>query len=424
MQIVLIGVSHRTAPLEVRERLAFTPEQARRAAEELRAERILGESVVLSTCNRSELYGVPADESADGITSLENYLVGFHKVDAAALNGALYRHRDGEAVRHVFRVAAGLDSMLLGEAEILGQLRDAYQAALETHSTGPVLNRMFQAALEVGKRVRSETEIATRPMSVAFAGVKLAEQIFGKLKNRSALILGAGAVSEQVVEHLRNRGIARLLVANRSRDRATELAARFGGEVVPWAEIEEALRTPDMVVTSVSAKEPILSRALIERVMNARENRALFAIDLGVPRNVARDAGELYNVYLYNVDDLSGIVEENKRARAGEIPRAEAIVSEHVAKFETWQAGVQINAVVEQLRAKLRNEGEAMLRERLNGADLPPGERERLEKITGDVMNRFVMNRVERLRHERDAGQRLADLEALRRLFGLDRGAE
>lgn len=154
--------------------------------------------------------------------------------------------------------------------------------------------------------------------------------------------------------------------------------------------------------------------------MNARENRALFVIDLGVPRNVARDAGELYNVYLYNVDDLSGIVEENKRARAGEIPRAEAIVDEHVAKFETWQAGVQINAVVEQLRAKLRNEGEAMLRERLNGADLPRDEREKLEKVTSDVMNRFVMNRVERLRQERDAGLRLADLEALRRLFDLD----
>lgn len=424
MQIVLIGVSHRTAPLEMRERMAFTPEQAKRAAEELRAERILGETVVLSTCNRSELYGVPAEESADGLRSLESYLIAFHKLDASALNGALYRHRDADAVRHVFRVAAGLDSMLLGEAEILGQLRDAYQAALEAHWTGPVLNRMFQAALEVGKRVRSETEIATRPMSVAFAGVKLAEQIFGKLKNRSALILGAGSVSEQVVEHLRNRGIARLLVANRSKERATALAAQFGGEVVPWEELEEALRAPDMVVSSVSAEEPILTRELVERVMLARENRALFMIDLGVPRNVARDAGELYNTYLYNVDDLGGIVEENKRARAGEIPRAEAIVNEHVAKFEAWQAGVQINAVVEQLRAKLRSEGETVLRERMHGAELPEAERERLEKITGEVMNRFVMTRVERLRHERDASQRLADLEALRRLFDLDGEAQ
>ena len=422
MQIVLIGVSHRTAPVEVRERLAFTPDEARRAAEELRAKRILGESVVLSTCNRSELYGVPADESADGLRSLEDFLVGFHKLDAAALNGALYRHRDADVVRHVFRVAAGLDSMLLGEAEILGQLRDAYQAALEARVTGPVMNRMFQAALEVGKRVRSETEIATRPMSVAFAGVKLAEQIFGKLKNHTALILGAGAVSEQVVEHLRGRGIARLLVANRSSERAAELAGRFGGEVAPWNELERALTAPDMVVCSVSAEEPVLTRALLERAMAARENRALFLIDLGVPRNVARDAGDLYNTYLYNVDDLSGIVEENKRARVGEIPRAEAIVNEQVTKFETWQAGVQINTVLEQLRAKLNREGEDFLRERLNGADLVQGEREHLEKVTSDVLNRFVVARVERLRQERDPSQRLADLETLRRLFDLDGG--
>jgi len=422
LQIVLIGVSHRTASVEVRERLAFTPDEARRAAEELRAMKILGESVVLSTCNRSELYGVPADESADGLRSLENFLVEFHKLDATALNGALYRHRDADVVRHVFRVAAGLDSMLLGEAEILGQLRDAYQAALEARVTGPVMNRMFQAALEVGKRVRSETEIATRPMSVAFAGVKLAEQIFGKLKNHTALILGAGAVSEQVVEHLRGRGIARLLVANRSSERAAELARRFGGEVAPWNDLEQALIAPDMVVCSVSAEEPVLTRPLLERAMAARENRALFLIDLGVPRNVARDAGELYNTYLYNVDDLSGIVEENKRARVGEIPRAESIVNEHVAKFEAWQAGVQINAVLEQLRAKLNREGEEFLRERMNSAILPEGERAHLERVTSDVLNRFVMARVERLRQERDPSQRLADLETLRRLFELDGG--
>jgi glutamyl-tRNA reductase len=422
LQIVLIGVSHRTAPVEVRERLAFTPDEARRAAEELRAKKILGEIVVLSTCNRSELYGVPADESEDGLRSLENFLVDFHKLDAAALNGALYRHRDAEVVRHVFRVAAGLDSMLLGEAEILGQLRDSYQAALQARVTGPVMNRMFQAALEVGKRVRSETEIATRPMSVAFAGVKLAEQIFGKLRNHTALILGAGAVSEQVVEHLRGRGIARLLVANRSSERAAELAGRFGGEVAPWNDLEQALIAPDMVVCSVSAEEPVLTRPLLERAMAQRENRALFLIDLGVPRNVARDAGELYNTYLYNVDDLSGIVEENKRARVGEIPRAEAIVNEHVAKFEAWQAGVQINVVLEQLRAKLNREGEGFLRERLSGAELAKGEREHLEKVTAHVLNRFVVARLERLRQERDPSQRLADLETLRRLFDLDGG--
>ncbi len=203
------------------------------------------------------------------------------------LGASLYKRRDRDAVRHLFRVAAGLDSMLLGEAEILGQVRDAYQIALDHGATGPVLNRMFQAALEVGKRVRSETDIGKRPVSVAFAGVKLAEQIFGSLRGHSALILGAGATGEQVVGHLRDRGISKLRVANRSRERAQELATRVGAEVVEWEALPAALEWPDMIVSSVASPEPVLSREMIERAMAARSNRQLFMIDLGMPRNVA-----------------------------------------------------------------------------------------------------------------------------------------
>src|SRR5580704_14160434 len=227
MEIVLIGLNHRSAPVELRERVSFTPDQAQQAAEELRTRGVLSETLVLSTCNRSELYGVPPESPIETMAELERYFAALHEIDPAMLTGNLYRHRDAGVVRHVFRVAAGLDSMLLGEAEILGQVRDAYQAAFEYGATGLVLNRMFQAALEVGKRVRSETEIGTRPVSVAFAGVKLAEQIFGKLSSHSALILGAGTVGEQVVEHLHDRGISRLLVANRSPERAKEMAARW-----------------------------------------------------------------------------------------------------------------------------------------------------------------------------------------------------
>src|ERR1700731_1414523 len=226
MEIVLIGLNHRTASVDLRERLAFTPEEAHEAAEQLRSRGILEESLVLSTCNRSELYGVPRGDATDSADAVELFVASFHQLSLVELNGSLYRHRDSHAVRHLFRVAAGLDSMLLGEAEILGQVRDAYKIALDHGATGPVLNRMFQAALEVGKRVRSETEIGTRPVSVAFAGVKLAEQIFGKLEKHTALILGAGTVGEQVVEHLHDRGIARLMVANRSAERAKEMAAK------------------------------------------------------------------------------------------------------------------------------------------------------------------------------------------------------
>ena len=199
-------------------------------------------------------------------------------------------------------------------------------------ATGPVLNRMFQSALEVGKRVRSETDIGTRPVSVAFASVKLAERIFGSLRGHSALILGAGATGEQVVGHLRDRGIASLRVANRSRARATELAGRVGAEVAPWESLESALEWPDMIVCSVASEEPVLTREMLERAMAARSNRSLLVIDLGVPRNVEARAADLYNLYLYGVDDLSEIVEQNKRAREAEVPRAEAIVEQHIAR--------------------------------------------------------------------------------------------
>src|SRR5215475_14467746 len=257
MEIVLVGLNHRTAPVEVRERVSFTVDQARRASEELRSKGLLAETLVLSTCNRSEVYGVSPEASHECAPGLSTFLSEFHSVRMDVLNGSLYHHYDREAVRHLFRVAAGLDSMMLGEAEILGQVRETYRVAHEQGATGPVLNRLFQGALEVGKRVRSETELGTRPMSVASAGVKLAERIFGKMNERSALVLGAGTISEQVVNQLRDRGIARLLIMNRSRDRAEELARRVGGKVVGWGEWETALAGPDVVVTSVSSDEPI-----------------------------------------------------------------------------------------------------------------------------------------------------------------------
>src|ERR1700693_1655215 len=230
MEIVLIGVNHRTATVALRERVAFSAEQALEAAEQLRSRGILEETLVLSTCNRSELYGVPGELAIDSAGAVELFLASFHQLSPSELDGSLYKHRDSNAVRHLFRVAAGLDSMLLGEDEILGQVREAYRIALDHGAPGPVLNRIFQGALEVGKRVRSETEIGTRPVSVAFAGVKLAERIFGKLNTHRALIVGAGATSEQVLRHLRDRDIKQVRVLNRTAEHAVDLAARFGGE--------------------------------------------------------------------------------------------------------------------------------------------------------------------------------------------------
>ena len=422
MEIVLIGLNHRTASVEVRERVAFTPEQAQEAAEQLRSRGILEETLVLSTCNRSELYGVPGENATDSAGAVELFMASFHQLSMSELDRSLYRHRDSQAVRHLFRVSAGLDSMLLGEAEILGQVRDAYQIALDRGQTGPVLNRMFQAALEVGKRVRTETELGTRPVSVAFSGVKLAERIFGKLNNHRALIVGAGATSEQVVRHLCDRGIKQLRVINRTPEHAVDLAARFGGEVVPWEKLSQALDWPDLIVTSVSVEEPILSRALIERAMAARGNRAMLVIDLGVPRNVAADVADIYNTYLYNVDDLTEIVEQNKKARVAEIPRAEAIIDEHVEKFLHWQAGVAAGAVLGDLRQKLSAEREAFVEERLASMPhLSEADRAQVAAMLQEFLDRVVISPAERMRGIPELRRKVQNFEAIRDLFRLDR---
>jgi glutamyl-tRNA reductase len=418
MEIVLVGLNHRTAPVEVRERVSFTAEQAQRASEELRARGILEETLVLSTCNRSEVYGVPPESSHECAPGLSSFLSEFHAVRPDVLSVSLYHHYDRQAVKHLFRVSAGLDSMLLGEAEILGQVREAYRFAHEHGATGPVLNRLFQGALEVGKRVRTETELGTRPMSVASAGVKLAERIFGKLTERTALVLGAGTISEQVVSQLRDKGIAHLYVMNRSRDRAEELAQIFGGKVVGWGEWDSALRTPDVVVSSVAADEPVLRREILERAMAARGNRALFLMDLGMPRNIEAAVGELYNVYVYNMDDLSEIVQQNRNARENEIPRAESIVTEHVGKFLSWQASVELVALVEALRNRIRGERAAFVRARMESIKhLSESDRANVEKLMDEMLEKLLLEPAQRLRGEKELRRKIQNVEALRDLF-------
>jgi len=429
IQVALIGCNHRTAPVELRERVAFTPQQALDAADELRRRGILEEALVLSTCNRSELYGVPGESGAMATDAMRDFLTSFHRISAAELNGRIYGRAGPEAVRHLFRVAAGLDSMLLGEAEILGQLRTAYGQALEHGTTGPVLNRLFQGALETGKRVRAETEIGARPVSVALAGVKLAEHVFGSLKGRVALIIGAGAVAEQVAEHLRNRGIGSLRVVNRSYSRAAELAGEAGGEALAWESLEAALGAgghggpgaPDMIIASAGGIGAFLTREMLERSIAARGGRPIFVADLGVPRNAAPDAAGVYNLYLYNVDDLGEIVEQNKKAREAEIPRAEAIVAEQSAKFEAWRQRLETRSVLDDLRNRFGEQREGLLRERLGESEgVSPEERERIARITGELIERILSQPAERLRNEKGMRGRVATIEALRYSFGLD----
>jgi glutamyl-tRNA reductase len=365
MELALIGISHRTANIELRERLAFRVEQACEAADQLRARGILKEVVVLSTCNRTEVYGVTCEPTADNLCAMEMFIASYHQVAQGEVKAALYRHSDREVVRHIYRVAAGLDSMLLGESEVLGQVREAYRVAMDHGVTGRVLNRLFQSALEVGKRIRTETQIATRPMSVAFAGVKQAEALLRGLENQRVMIVGAGATSEQVVKHLRDRGVPQFRILNRTLENAKALVARYGGEVFPWETLPEVLDWPDLIVSSVSTAEPILTRRMVEAAMIARGNRPLIIMDLGVPRNIAVDVKEIPNVHLSDIDGLAGVVEHNKKAREEEIPRALSLIEDQIDGFMRWQAGVAACSVSAQLRNVPEHNREAFLRQHL-----------------------------------------------------------
>jgi len=422
MEIVLVGLNFRTAPVEVREKVSFSTEQAQRAAEELRAQGILEETLVLSTCNRSEVYGVHPTAKRASAAALSSFLCKFHSVQPELLNPSLYHHYDHDAVRHLFRVSAGLESMLLGEAEILGQVREAYLRAHAAHVTGPVLNRLFQAALEIGKRVRAETELGTRPMGVASAGMKLAERIFGRLNDRTALVLGAGTISEQVVSQLHDRNIGRLYLSNRSREKAEEFARQYKGEVLDWGTWDNTLKLPDVIVSAVGVQEVLLTKPLIERSMAARGNRALFLMDLGMPRNIEPAVSELYNCYLYTMEDLSEIVQQNRSAREDEIPKAEALVEEHVAKFISWQASVELIGVLDTLRGSLKERRAAFLHEKLAGMNhFSDADREHISALMDELVEKLLIAPAERLRAEKELRKKIQNVEAIRELYLSDR---
>jgi glutamyl-tRNA reductase len=422
MEIVLVGLNFRTAPVEVRERVSFSTEQAQRASEELRSSGILQETLVLSTCNRSEVYGVNPNGNRESAATLAGYLCRFHELTPDVLNPSLYHHYDHDVVRHLFRVSAGLESMLLGEAEILGQVREAYLRAHDERATGPVLNRLFQAALEVGKRVRAETELGTRPMGVASAGMKLAERIFGKLNNRSALVLGAGTLSEQVLSQLRDRNIGHLYLTNRSREKAVEFAEQYNGTVIEWGDWDTALKMPDVVVSAAAVQEALLTKPMMEKAMAARGNRALFLMDLGMPRNIAPAVAELYNAYLYTMEDLSEIVEQNRDARQSEVPKAEALVEEHVGKFISWQASVELIGVLDTLRDHMRARRAAFLQEKLNGSErFSAEERESLSELMDELIERLLISPAERLRAEKEFRKKIQSVEAIRELYLSDK---
>lgn len=425
MSLAVVGISHRTAPVEVRERLAYTRAEVPRALQRLLGSGAASEAVLLSTCNRTELY-VTADELAEAEaavgTMLEEQWPG-----PEPLSRFLYRRRGRAVVDHLFRVTSGIDSMILGEPQIQGQVRDAYQLAAEAGeagraAAGPVLNRLFQNALGVGGRVRTETEVGMGAASISSAAVELAKKIFGTLKGRHALVLGAGEMSEVTLECLRAEGVQSCVVANRSFERAAELADRWQGRAVHWEALGDELPRTDIVICSTSAPHPVLTLKRLRAALPSGARRPLCIIDIAIPRDVEVQVGEEPNVFLYNIDDLQQIVDDSLGRRRRQIPAAEAIIAEAAEEYWSWYTGLSVVPTIRELR----DQGEALRRAEVERVlrrlpHLSDTDREAVEALTRSLMNKLLHAPTVRLRKAAGNGRGLDVLDTVRYLFELDR---
>jgi len=418
MRLFAVGISHRTAPVELREGVDFARRGIDAALAALASRNITREAVVLSTCNRAEIYaGAESDAAAE---LCGRFISDYNGVawDTVAPHVVVYR--GPEAADHLFRVAAGLDSLVVGEPQILGQVKSAFATASGLKSTGALTNRLFTSAFSVGKRVRSETGLGEGAVSVSYAAIALAKKIFGELSGLNVLILGAGEMAKLTGTHLQAQRVKQLVIASRTLETAAALAAELNGRAVPWNAIDQALASADIVVTATGAREPVLTRAGIEDAMRSRRSRPLFVIDIAVPRDVDPDAGSLDQVFLYNIDDLQSIVKENLARRTSEIQRAELIVREEVDRFRTWMQSREVVPTVIALRQRFEAIRQAEL-ERLEPklASLPPEARARVDEVTHLIVEKLLLTPTERLKGADDEAQAVAYADALNRLFSL-----
>ncbi len=365
MNLFALGVNHKTAPITVREKVAFAPEKLPDALRELTQQTGFDEAAILSTCNRTELYlcgkGLPEQ-------AVIGWLSHYHRITDRELRPYLYIHPGQQAVRHILRVASGLDSLVLGEPQILGQLKEAYLCAADSGTAGRHLNRLFQHTFSVAKQVRTDTAIGANPVSVAFAAVSLARQIFTRLEGHTALLIGAGETIALVARHLKKTGIGHLILANRTVARAEALAREVGAQTLSLGELHDHLAEADIVITSTASPLPLLGKGAVERALKARRHRPMFMVDIAVPRDIEPEVGDLNDVYLYTVDDLLGVIEENRRTREAAAHEADEIIDTQVARFMGWLNSLEAVDTICSYRhhaERLRNEALAQAHHQL-----------------------------------------------------------
>ena len=418
MRLFALGVSHRTAPLDVRERVDFSRAGLSPALSALAARHLVREAVIVTTCNRAEVYA--AADADDCLEQIAAFFSDYHQVEPAVIREHLYVHKGPDAARHLFRVTAGLDSLVVGEPQIMGQVKTAYTTASEEHYTGTLLNRLFHTAFTAGKRVRTETGLGEGAVSVSYAAISLAKKIFGDLKGLHVLILGGGEMAKLTGTHLRAQGVTDIVVASRTRATAETLAGEIEADVANWEDREAALARADIVVTATGAPHTILSRAQVSQAMRARRSRPLFLIDIALPRDVDADAGTVNQVFLYNIDDLQGIVQENLAKRSAELAQAERIIDEETAKFASWMQSREIIPTVVALRQRFEAIRKAELTRLQNKfSSLPPEAHAQIDNITRLIVEKLLLTPTEQLKAVSDDALAAAYSDALSRLFSL-----
>lgn len=415
------GLSHRTAPVEVREQLALEGDKLREILQDIQATGVLREALVLSTCNRVEVYGV-ADVPGEARAVAFRHLCRQRGVDPANLDPYLYTHAGADAVRHAFRVSSSLDSLVVGEPQILGQVKDAFALAQACETLGPKLHVVFTQAFAVAKKVRSETEIGRHAVSVSYAAVELARKIFAGLSGRGVLLVGAGKMSELAARHLVEQGAFPVYVANRTWARAHELARALAGTPVPFEDLGTAMAAVDIVITSTGSPRPIVTREVVSRLLHGRGARPLFFIDIAVPRDVEASVNTLEGVYCYDIDDLRQVVDANLRERQREAQRAEAVVEREVAKFLARLADADVIPTIVSLRERLEAIRTAEVQKTLARLpDAPPQTREAIEALSTAIVNKVLHAPITKLRESSRAGAGRSWTELVHELFGLGR---
>jgi glutamyl-tRNA reductase len=417
MNLLCVGISHHTAPLDVRERLWFSSEEIRQTLPLLKPIGI-SECVMFSTCNRTELYMLTEDNTRLS-EEIKRMLITQKSADGKVQPSDLFSLTAGDAARHLFRVAAGTDSMVLGDVQILAQVKDGFHLATELATAGFFMNRLFQLAFRAGKRARTETEIGDGAVSVSYAAVELAEKIFDDLHKKSALVIGAGETAELTATHLRGKEIGKLFITNRTQERAEQLAEKVQGAVIPFNNWFDILPDVDIVISSVEVNRFVLAASDIQRTLKHYGSKILFIIDIGVPRNIDPEVKNIENVFLYDLDTLNLMVEENLQKRRAEIPKVEAVITEVLAELTHWYSSLEVNPTITALTQFMENIRQEELAKNINRFD--PKDRELVELVTKRMINKIIHAPIVNLRNGQETllSERLHKMSAIQKLFGL-----